>query len=213
MPYGHYRSLLHSIELQPLPRPVRKRPWWLALAGLPLLAAFPVAYAIQSGLVLSSRLPAPAATVQSDLPFEVCYYNAAWQPPDPDTEAAHLRTNPRYGDGTLTEGPAERVHYELGPFRSASAFGDFIELSGLWNDPASVRNGCSPVLQGKAELWALELKVDHFEERGADLFAVVVPQTSGVEVVQVPLPAQAEALHVVDSAGSRWAQDVNLKLR
>jgi hypothetical protein len=177
-----------------------------------VLAAFPVAYGIQAGLLFPTSLARQTA-FGADLPFEVCYYNAAWQPPDPDAEAAHLAADPRYRGINPTAAQAERVHVELGPFRSASAFGDFVELSGLWSDPGILSGGCSAILQGRAELWALELKFDHFEQHGADLFAVVLPQTSGVEVAQVPLPANAEALHITDAAGNHWAQDVNLKVR
>lgn len=212
VPYGTYRNFLHPVELEAMRRPRRRRPWWLLLAGLPVLAAFPVAYAIQMGVLFAAPLARPAA-FGADLPFEVCYYNAAWQPPDADTEAAHLAADPRYQGIGASEAQPERVHVELGPFRSASAFGDFVELSGLWSDPGALNGGCSAILQGRAELWALELKVDHFEQHGADLFAIVVPQTTGVEVAQVPLPPDAQALHVVDTAGTRWAQDVNLKAR
>ena len=212
MPYGTYRNFLHPIELEPLRRPARRRPWWLLLAGVPVLLAFPVAYAIQTGALLRAPL-VQRDTVDTDLPFEVCYYNAAWRPPDADSQATHLAADPRYQGIAAGSVQAERVHVELGPFRSASAFGDFIELSGLWSDPGALSGGCSAILQGRAELWALNLKVDHFEQHGTDLFAVLLPQASGVEVAQVPLPPDADALHVVDSAGIRWGQDVNLRAR
>ncbi|MBV8083604.1 MAG: hypothetical protein JO247_02200 [Chloroflexi bacterium] len=174
-----------------------------------MLAAFPVAYLIEGGVLLNTPA-APSVVPGADLPFEVCYYNAAWQPPSADAEATHLQSDPRYQGTSAEQSQAERVHVELGPFRSASALGDFIELSGLWTDPDVLNAGCSAVLNGRAELWALELRLDRFEQHGGDIFAVLLPAGSGVEVAQVPLPPNAQALHMIDASGNRLAQDVSL---
>ena len=69
---------------------------------------------------------------------------------------------------------------------------------------------CSSDLHGRVELWALSLRFDRVEVQDADMFARVTPVTSGYEVVQVPLPAQAEALHIEDATGQKLAPDIHL---
>jgi hypothetical protein len=209
------------VELAPLRR---GRPWWLLLAALPIAAAFAVAYALQRGslaapaaraAVPATAPPASSATLAKgvSVPFEVCYYNGKWAPPAPDVQGEHLEGDPRYRQ--LATAPVlfspERVHVEVGPYRSTSAFTDFVQLSGLWTDPNATASACPADLQGKVELWALELHVQRFELTGQDLAAYAEPQPAGVEVTQVAIPDQAVALHVLNGSGAKLAPDVNLR--
>lgn len=217
---------LHTVGLAPIPRAERS---WLApvLAGgaaLLVVAAGAMTLVIPQrtpGAMLSRSTGAAAAAAQGfyspasgqPIAFEICYFNANWVPPDPDAQALHLQQNPRYRSRNLSQQPLERVHVELGPFRSASGLGDFVQLSGLWTDPNATGGACPANLQGKAELWALDLRFSRVEVSGVDLTAVAQSRGNGVEVVQIPIPAAAEALHVVDERGSRLSPDVNLRLR
>ena len=229
MPYGYFeRTLLHPVQLAPLPP---RRPWWVALVALPIVAAFGFAYMLRAGaLPISPPATATAAALirsvaptplpvrlvlprGDSLPFEVCYYNTNWAPPDPDLQAQHLQADVRYRNLDLARDPraTERVHVERGPFRSTSGFTDFVELSGLWTDPNASASACPPDLQGKAELWGLQLRIQRFELTGSDFVAYADPQDAGVEAVQVAVPAAAQALHIVDLTGVKLAPDVNLR--
>ena len=119
----------------------------------------------------------------------------------------------RYRELGTTRDPRtqERVHVELGPFRSTSAFTDFVQLSGLWTDPNATSAACPADLSGKAELWALQLRIRRFESAGSDLVAYAEPQAAGVEVSQVAIPREAVALHVLNFDGVKLAPDVSLR--
>jgi hypothetical protein len=217
---------LHGVGLAPLSRAPRR---WLA----PTLASIAATLILAAGaaLVAAPRRQAPAATTQpagpTSLPaqtfysaapgqpvaFEICYFNGSWRPPEPDVQAAHLQASPRFRGIDPGRQPLERVHVELGPYRSASALDDFVQLSGLWTDPNATSGACPADLTGKAELWALDLRFSRLELSGADLTAVVQAEGAGVEVVQIPIKPPAEALRVVDDRGARLAPDVNLRLR
>lgn len=217
---------LQGVGLAPL-RPRRRR--WLA----PALAASALVLVVAAGAALlgPTQRRAPAAITQPATPvaappqsfysaapgqpvaFEICYFNGNWRPPDPDIQAVHLQASPRFRGIDPSRQPLERVHVELGPFRSASAFDDFLQLSGLWTDPNATSGACPANLAGKAELWAVELRFSRLELAGADLTAVAEPVGAGVEVVQISIGPAAEALHVVDDRGARLAPDVNLRLR
>jgi hypothetical protein len=219
---------LHTVGLAPIP-PSRR--WLIPVAGAVVLllamSAGGLAYAGRQPLSTSAATtavatavvptPAPKAFYSPSpgqgIPFEICYYNGSWSLPDPDTQAQHLQADPRYRGVDLSRTTLERVHVELGPFRSASALGDFVQLSGLWSDPNATVSACPANLQDKAELWALELRFQRVELSGADLTAFASPVAAGVEVVQLSLPAQAEALHVIDAQGQKLSPDVNLKAR
>jgi len=224
VPYGYFeRSLLHPVHLAPLPR---KRRWLLLLAGLPILAALGVAFAMEPGaapaitrlssLSSSGAQRASAAALLPkgvSVPFEVCYYNSNWAPPDADLQAQHLQGDARYRGLDIAQQPlaGERVHVELGPYRSTSAFTDFVQLSGLWTDPNATSSACPADLEGKAELWTLQLRIQRFELTGADFVAYADQQPAGVEVTQVALPPAAQALHVLDAGGAKLAPDVSLR--
>ena len=147
------------------------------------------------------------------VPFEVCYYNGLWAPPAPDLQGQHLQGDSRYRDlpAAGERFTQERVHVEVGPFRSASAFTDFVELSGLWTDPNATASACPAEIEGKAELWSLQLRLERFELSGSDLVAYAQPQPAGVEVTQVALPPDAVALHLLDETGQKLAPDVSLR--
>ncbi|HEX6512390.1 MAG TPA: hypothetical protein VF157_08830 [Chloroflexota bacterium] len=210
--------MLHSLALRPVELARRGRWLWLLA---PLAAALLATGAFQNRALLPGAAPQARVVPPSpevflpppgkSLPFEVCYFNAAWTPPDIETEAQHLQPDPRYLGLDLARQTRERVHVEVGPFRSASAFGDFIQLSGLWTDANVSASACPADLEHKAELWALQLRLDRFELSGSDLTAFASPQPSGVEAVQVPLPAEAEALHVIDAQGIKLAPDASLR--
>ncbi|HVA24062.1 MAG TPA: hypothetical protein VMW62_06670 [Chloroflexota bacterium] len=218
---------LHTVALAPINS---TRPRWLvpvasAAAFIIALAAATLTYAGRRAPATAARpvsLPAPVAPTPAprafyspspgqSVPFEICYYNGAWSLPDPDAQAQHIQADPRYRGLDLSRQPLERVHVELGPFRSASALGDFVQLSGLWTDPNATAAACPADLQGKAELWALELRFERVELSGADLTAFAQPLPAGVEVIQLPLPAPAEALHIIDDRGLKLSPDVSLR--
>jgi hypothetical protein len=181
---------------------------WPALTRLaaPALAEPPDASAA-SLVSLGSYHPAPGAAT----PFEVCYYNSAWTPPDADAHVARLQADPRYRG--LANIYPERVHIEIGPFRSNSGLNDFVALAGLWTDPHATAQACPADLTRRAELWAVQLQIERFELSGTDLTAFAAARSAGVEVVQVAVPAQADALHVIDETGARLSADVNLQVR
>lgn len=210
------------MQLAPL-RP--KRPWWLLAAGIPILAAVAVAFAAaQFGRLPLTRplarargsepaAAAPLLAKGTSVPFEVCYYNGQWAPPDADLQGQHLQGDPRYLDLATTPSALaqERVHVEVGPFRSTSAFTDFVQLSGLWTDPNATASACPAELVGKAELWALQLRMRRFELSGQDFVGYAEPQPAGVEVTQVAIPSEAVALHVLDTNGAKLTPDVALR--
>ncbi|MFI5266065.1 MAG: hypothetical protein ACHQ7M_01675 [Chloroflexota bacterium] len=219
---------LHSIDLAPVPPTRRPRLILTVASALAIaIAAAALTYASTHAPAKEASLaavPAPLVPAQSlpasyspssgeGIPFEICYYNSSWSLPDVETQAQHLQANPRYRGLDLSRQTLERVHVELGPFRSASALGDFVQLSGLWTDANATAAACPADLQGKAELWALELRFERFELSGADLTAFASPLPAGVEVAQLPIPPGADALHVIDDHGLKLSPDVNLRLR
>lgn len=183
----------------------------MCLAAVPILAAIGLAYAVQPFSLGFGAAEATAAPAPATIPFTVCFDNPSWRPPNADSEGAHLEADPRYRGIDLKAVKPERVHVELGPFRSNSALGDFVALSGLWADPSWRSMTCSANLQGKVELWVLALHVERMDAQAGDLRAILKPQPSGVEIVQVALPASAEALHFTDPAGAKLAADLALR--
>ncbi|MBV8084777.1 MAG: hypothetical protein JO247_08175 [Chloroflexi bacterium] len=210
-------SALHAVVLVPLPRQ-RPRPR-VELVLLPLLLiALAVALALNYRIV-AEQSPTAAATAVSSAAravpaaaFDVCYSNPSWTPPPPDVEGAHLQADPRYRgvDLTTTALAHERVYVESGAFRSASSFGDFMALSGLWSDPGLQNIPCSDDLRTTAELWGLALHFDRAQFDGPDLTVYASPQPSGVEAIHIPLPPAAEALHVLDASGTKIIPDTHL---
>jgi hypothetical protein len=231
VPYGFWEhSLLHPVQLMPAKR--RGKRWPLVvLAVIVAVVGLAVGYVSQfgpdaaplgrsiaaasaagpdTGFRTLAQTTSAATPATSGVPFVICYSNAVWSPPDDATQAAHLQADPRYRTVDPARVSPERVHPELGPFRSASALGDFIALSGLWSDPRVLDLGCPADLVGRAELWGLRLRFQRFEVSGSDLTATTLAQLSGVEVVQLTLPPKAEALHVVDDHGAKLAPDIHL---
>ena len=209
------RPLLTPVVLQAIP--ARRARYGLPLLGVAILACFGVVAGIEvrPQVLAGATLARPAAPVSPAAGVDasalgVCLNNPTWAPPSTDQQAEHLQSDARYR--LLDPVPApERVHVELGPYRSASAFGDFVQLSGLWTLGSSLGSAsCSPDLAGKAELWGLALQFQGVKRQGAELTVVAEPRPNGVEVVQIVLPSGAEALHLVDSAGAKLAPDVSL---
>ena len=208
---------MHAVGLAALPR--RRLRVRVELALLPLLlAALALAIGLNyrviaqpaSASTAASAAPAPASV--PDLAFDVCYANASWTPPSPDVEGAHLQADPRYRGVDLTTVALahQRVYVESGGFRSASSFGDFIALSGLWSDPGLQSMTCSDDLRTTAELWGLSLHFERAQIVGADVTVVATPQPAGVEVIHIAVPPSAQALHVVDASGGKLIPDVHL---
>jgi hypothetical protein len=185
---------------------------------LPLLVvALGVAVALNYRVITGHAPASPAASAPASpaapvVAFDVCYSNPAWVPPSPDVEGAHLQADPRYRGVALTTTALahERVYVESGGYRSASSFGDFVMLSGLWADPGLQSLPCSDDLRSTAELWGLELHFDRATIDGADLTVFATSEQTGVEVIHIPLPPSAQALHVLDSAGTKIIPDVHV---
>jgi hypothetical protein len=188
------------------------------LVALPILgAALAVALALNYRVIVQGTSEPTgsaslAATAVPSVVLDVCYSNPSWTPPPPDTEGAHLQADPRYRavDLTTTALAHERVYVESGGFRSASSFGDFMALSGLWSDPGLQTIPCSDDLRTTAELWGLALHFDRAQLDGADLTVYASAQASGVEAIHIPLAPAAQALHVLDPSGTKIIPDTHL---
>lgn len=204
--------LLHSLAVQPLRRRRLAGHWYFALALVPVLAAAAIVYAAWPLGLAPARRSATLAAAKPTVSFHVCFANPTWAPPDADKQATHLQADPRYRGIDLARVRPERIHTELGPFRSNSALGDFVALSGLWADAGWRSMTCSSDLRGKVELWGLAVHFDGFQSGGADLTAHVTPESQGLEIVQADLPSGAQALHFVDPSGAKLAPDVNLQV-
>jgi hypothetical protein len=205
-------TLLQPVLLRPIPN-ARNVSFGAALFGiaLALLAAAVVGY--ENRLTLTQSLVAArvaAAPPVQTVALQRCYQNSAWTPPAPDLQGAHLQSDPRYRAVDLTKVHPERVHVESGPFRSSSAFGDFVTLSGVWSDAGWQSMPCSSDLLGKAEVWGLALHFDAADLQEGDLTVHAATTDAGLEIIQLVLPGRAEALHILDQAGQKLIPDVNL---
>jgi len=199
---------LRPVELDP----VRRRRWvrWLVPAAIGLLAIIAWGMKLPARYVAATQPSLPASSPEESVPFDLCFSDVSWVPPDAEAQAAHLLQNPRYAGIDFSRLRPERIHVEGGPFRSASAFGDFIELSGLWADDAAVHNGCPEAFQGKVEVWGLAVRFQRLALRGDDLNAILERDSRGVQVAQIALPPGALALHFLDGSGEKLAPDVAL---
>ncbi|HEU0168801.1 MAG TPA: hypothetical protein VFS62_13570, partial [Chloroflexota bacterium] len=206
---------LHPVRLVALPRARLRQLRWEFVA-LPILGI-----ALAVGLALNYRViaqgtPAPtasaslAATAVRTIALDVCYSNPTWTPPPPDVEGAHLQADPQYRGLDAVGVVPEHVHVESGGYRSAFAFDDFVQRSGLWSDPGLQTIPCSDDLRTTAELWGLALHFDRAQLDGADLTVYASAQASGVEAIHIPLAPAAQALHVLDPSGTKIIPDTHL---
>ena len=188
--------------------PVSSRTWRISRSCRPTAVAV-LLLVILGGLLLVEQSAAPTAAAGATV--TVCYDDPGWLQPPLAARIARLQSDPRYRRLDLAALQGERIHAELGPFRSNSSLAWFSATAGLWQNTGWRSMRCSGDLRGKVEVWGVAVHFVRFDLERAALVALVEPQRTGLEIVQVQVPPEATILAFLDLRGTSVSPDVQLR--